>query len=164
MNSESAVSPETALITLPSRPQKRFSAQYSRDKQGDLSTYQCATSLGIGNHVGHRHARQVARAHERRGHVAGAPELDAQDGRLGGQKRNSRARKPNPWRPARTRRNRERFAKRRGRARTIRERRRRDANGRGGARTIRERRRRDANGRGGARTIRERGVRPKTIP
>lgn len=110
MNSESAVSPETALITLPSRPQKRFSAQYSRDKRGSLSTHQCATSLSIGDHVGHHHARQVARAHERREHVAGAPELDAQDGRLGGQKRNSRARKPDPWRPAWMRRNRERFA------------------------------------------------------
>lgn len=117
MNSESAVSPETALITLPSRPQKRFSAQYSRDKQGNLSMHQCAISLSIGDHVGHRHARQVARAHERRGHVEGAPELDAQDGRLGGQKRNARARKPDPWRPACTRRNRERFANRRERAR-----------------------------------------------
>lgn len=148
MNSESAVSPETALITLPSRPQKRFSAQHSRDKQGNLSTHQCAISLSIGesNHslvrhlpapqgraglshqhesgvvsqgncggdvygavdqqtrdcdrsgtggergreqpcaarghrdgdrVGRRHARQVARTHEGREHVASAPELDA---------------------------------------------------------------------------------------
>lgn len=43
-----------------------------------------------GDRVGHRHARQVARAHEGREHVAGAPELDAQDGRLGGQKRSAR--------------------------------------------------------------------------
>ena len=42
-----------------------------------------------GDRVGRRHARQVARAHEGREHVAGAPELDAQDGRLGGQKRNA---------------------------------------------------------------------------
>lgn len=114
MNSDSAVSPETALITLPSRPQKRFSAQRSRDKQGNLSTHQCAISLSIGDHVGHHHARQVARAHERRGHVAGAPEFDAQDGRLGGQKGNSRARKSDPWRPAlhatKSRTVRERFA------------------------------------------------------
>lgn len=130
MNSESAVSPETALITLPSRSQKRFSAQHSQDKQGNLSTHQCAISLSIGDHVGHHHARQVARAHERRGHVAGAPEFDAQDGRLGGQKGNSRARKPDPWRPAWMRQNREPFA-----------------NGRVGARTNRERARRGAVGR-----------------
>lgn len=47
-----------------------------------------------GSRVGHRHAHQVARAHERREHVAGAPELDAQDGRRGGQKRNARAHRP----------------------------------------------------------------------
>lgn len=47
-----------------------------------------------GDRVGHRHARKVARAHEGREHVAGAPELDAQDGRLGGQKRNARAHRP----------------------------------------------------------------------
>lgn len=47
-----------------------------------------------GDRVGRRHARQVARAHEGRGHVADAPELDAQDGRRGGQKRNTRARRP----------------------------------------------------------------------
>ena len=47
-----------------------------------------------GDRVGRRHARQVARANERRKHVAGAPELDARDGRLGGQKRNSRAHRP----------------------------------------------------------------------
>lgn len=47
-----------------------------------------------GDRVGRRHARQVARAHEGREHVAGAPELDAQDGRLGGQKRNARAHRP----------------------------------------------------------------------
>lgn len=48
-----------------------------------------------GDRVGRRHARQVARAHKGREHVAGAPELDAQDGRLGGQKRNARAAAPN---------------------------------------------------------------------
>ena len=47
-----------------------------------------------GDRVGRRHARQVERAHEGREHVAGAPELDAQDGRLGGQKRNARAHRP----------------------------------------------------------------------
>lgn len=47
-----------------------------------------------GDRAGHRHARQVARAHEGREHVAGAPELDAQDGRLGGQKRNACAHRP----------------------------------------------------------------------
>ena len=47
-----------------------------------------------GDRVGRHHARQVARAHEGREHVAGAPELDAQDGRLGGQKRNPRAHRP----------------------------------------------------------------------
>ena len=55
----------------------------------------CATrGYRYGDRVGRRHARQVARAHEGREHVAGAPELDAQDGRLGGQKRNARARRP----------------------------------------------------------------------
>ena len=67
-----------------------------------------------GDRVGRRHARQVARAHEGREHVAGAPELDAQDGRLSGQKGNSRVRKPDPWRPAlhatKSRTVRERFA------------------------------------------------------
>lgn len=46
----------------------------------------CATrGYRYGDRVGRRHARQVARAHKEREHVAGAPELDAQDGRRGGQ-------------------------------------------------------------------------------
>lgn len=44
--------------------------------------------------VGRRHAHQVALAHEGRERVARASELDAQDGRRGGQKRNARVHRP----------------------------------------------------------------------
>lgn len=48
-----------------------------------------------GDRVGRRHARQVERAHEGREHVAGAPELDAQDGRRGGQSATPASTAPN---------------------------------------------------------------------
>ena len=59
-----------------------------------MDTLQRPPTHRDGGRVGRRHTRQVARAHEGREHVAGAPELDAQDGRLGGQKDNARARRP----------------------------------------------------------------------